>query len=186
MKKYAVLVLIIVIIISGIVIYYNNLWDLNIFPKRTGRIINTFEIPTDSVPKCYPIEIVDYREVSNDGGELMVFGRAVWSNKINNALCGKPAVVPLEIYLIDKKSGKPQLVERGVPSSEDGHIVFIIKNPEERYLVKIDFKNARNCPEEFKSLEEIDILNSKEIINFFRDKKRFTAERIEFIDKKLK
>jgi len=158
MKKYALLILVVVIIISGIIIYYNKIGY--IFPKRAGRIINSFEIPTESVPKCYPIEIVDYREVSTGKGELMVFGRAVWSEKINDALSGKPAVVPLEIYLIDEKSGKPQPVKRGVPSSEDGHIVFIIKNPEERYLIKIDFKNARNCPEEFKSLEEIDILNS--------------------------
>jgi len=158
MKKYAVLLLIVVIIISGIVIYYNKIGY--IFPKRAERIVNSFEIPTESIPRCYPIEIVDYREVSTDGKELMVFGRAVWSEKINNHLSGKPAVVPLEIYLIDEKSGKPKLAKRGVPSSEDGHIVFIIKNPEERYLMKIDFKNARNCPEEFRSLEEIDILNS--------------------------
>jgi len=158
MKKYVVLVLVVVIIISGIVIYYNKVGY--IFPKRGQRIVNAFEIPTESIPSCYPIEIVDYREVSTDGEELMVFGRAVWSEKINGALSGKPAVVPLEIYLIDEKSGKPKLAKSGVPSSEDGHIVFIIKNPEERYLVKIDFKNARNCPEEFRSLEEIDILNT--------------------------
>ena len=156
MKKYAVLILAVVIIISGIVIYKMGY----IFPKRAEKIINTFEIPTESIPKCYPIEIVDYREVNTKDKELMVFGRAVWSTKINNELSGKPAVVPLEIYLIDEKSGKPQLARMGVPSSEDGHIVFIIKKPKERYLVKIDFKNARNCPEEFKSLEEKDILNS--------------------------
>lgn len=160
MKKYAVLSLVIVVIISGIVIYYNKLCNLNIFPRRTEEILNFFEIPTESVPVCYPIEMVDYREISRSEDELMVFGRTVWSANINNALNGKPAVVPVEIYRRDEKSGRTQLMSRGISSSEDGHIVFVIKKPEEKYIIKIDFKNAENCPEEFKSSEVIDIIDS--------------------------
>ncbi|NVM03908.1 MAG: hypothetical protein HWN67_16370 [Candidatus Helarchaeota archaeon] len=160
MKRYAVLSLVIVVIISGIVIYYNRLWNLNIFLKGTEEIVNCFEIPTEGVPRCYPVEMVDYREVSRNEGELMLFGRTVWSKKINNALKGKPAVVPVEIYRRDEKSGKTQLISRGISSSEDGHIIFMIKKPEEKYIIKIDFKNAENCPEEFKSSEGIDIIDA--------------------------
>ena len=158
MKKYTVLILVIVIIILSVFIFYNKIGY--IFPKRAERIVNIFEIPTENVPTCYPIEMVDYREVNTKDDQLMVFGRTVWSNKINNNLSGKPAVVPLEIFAINNETGEPQPLKRGFSSPDDGHIVFMIENPEERYLIKIDFKNAKNCPEEFKYLEEKDIINS--------------------------
>jgi hypothetical protein len=81
----------------------------------------------------------------------MIFGRALWSKEINGEMKGKPAVVPVEFYQKNGETGKLELINSAITNQKDGHIVFIIKKPDKKYVVRIDYKNAENCPEEFKS-----------------------------------
>ncbi len=144
MKKLIIAVFITIIIV-GIVYLKKE----TIFYKE--KIINSFEIPTENQPDCYPVELVDYREVSKNDNELMVFGRTVWSKKIKSDLRGKPVVVPIEIYVMNSQTKEQELVNRGYSNPDDGNIVLIIKNQQGKCKLKIDYKNAENCPEEFKN-----------------------------------
>ena len=77
MKKLAAVVLAI-IIVAGIVYFKRG----TIINKE--KIISSFEVPSENIPDCYPIKLVDYREVSKNNDEMMIFCRTVWSEKNNS------------------------------------------------------------------------------------------------------
>lgn len=151
MRKYINLTLFIitVIVLSGI-FFYKRREIISIFQNPSEEFVDSFEIPAKDIPECYPIEIVDYDEFNNKKDGLMIFGRAIWSRKVNGEMKGKPAIVPIELFQKNSEKGELELINKVITNQKDGHIVFIIKKPDKKYVVKIDYKNAENCPEELK------------------------------------
>jgi len=148
MKKHTVIALVIILMFAAV--YFKN--EKTVYEEK---IIDSFEIPGGEIPACYPIELIDYREIRKNENEITIFGRTVWSERIKGDLGGKPVVVPIEIFIKDKETGEQVLVNKGITNPNDGHIILIIKSPKANYLLKIDYKNAENCPERFKISEEI-------------------------------
>ena len=159
MKKIVILLGVFFMAVILIFLYKNDSGKVS---DEKEQIVNWFEIPCKNIPAGYPIEIINYREVKGKSGELMIFGRTVWSKKIKGDIGGKPAFVPVEIFV--KNDGDKRLITRGYSSSKDGHIVFVIKEPEKKYLLKIDYENAVGCPEEFKNGDKREI-NNISVIN---------------------
>ncbi len=148
MKKYTIIVLVIILMFAAV--YFQN--KKIVYEEK---IIDSFEIPGEKIPTCYPIELIDYREIRKNENEITIFGRTVWSKRIKGDLGGKSAVVPIEIFVKDNETGEQVLVNKGITNPNDGHIILIIKDPEANCLLRIDYKNAENCPERFKVSEEI-------------------------------
>jgi hypothetical protein len=151
MKKYVILSLFIIAVVLGGIFFYKRRDIISIFQNPIKESVDSFEIPAKNIPECYPIEIVDYNEIDNKEDGLMIFGRALWSKKVNGEMKGKPAIVPVEFYQKNDETGELELINSAITNQKDGHIVFIIKKPDKKYVVRIDYKNAENCPEELKS-----------------------------------
>lgn len=150
MKRIIVLLVIVLIIVSVIFLLKNSKTEP--VAKVDGKkIVTVFKIPHKEKPECYPIEVIDYKETITSKEELMIFARTVWSKDVSPELGKKPVAVPIEIYKGNPGTGEKVLVSRSTSSSKDGHIVIILKNPDENYFINIDIKNAENCPERFKA-----------------------------------
>ena len=151
MKKIILLIVIVLIIVS-ISLFVKNGVTKQDTKSKNDNIVTVFEIPGKGNKICYPIEITDYKDTITSKGELMIFGRTVWSE--DSELGGKPAAVPIEVFQKDADTGENILVAKMVSSSIDGHFVVILKETDKKYYINIDVGNAEGCPERFKSLPE--------------------------------
>ncbi len=149
MKKIILLIVIVLIIVS-ISLFVKNGITKQDTKSKSGNIVTVFEIPGKEDKVCYPIEITDYKDTITSKGELMIFGRTVWSE--DSELGGKPAVVPIEVFQKDAGTAENTLVAKMVSSSIDGHFVVILKETDKKYYINIDVVNAEGCPERYKSL----------------------------------
>ena len=149
MKK-IILSIVIVLIIVSISLFVRNGVTKQDTKSKNNNIVTVFDIPGKGDKVCYPIEIIDYKDTINSKGELMIFGRTVWSEDADSQLGGKPAAVPIRVF--QKGAGEDALAAEMVSSSMDGHFVVILKETDKTYYVNIDVANAEDCPERFKSL----------------------------------
>ena len=151
MKKIILLIVIVLIIVS-ISLFVKNGVTKQDTKCKSDNIVTVFDIPGKGDKVCYPIEITDYKDTITSKGELMIFGRTVWSEDADSELGGKSAAVPIEVFQKDAGTAENTLVAKMVSSSIDGHFVVILKEADKKYYINIDVRNAEGCPERFKSL----------------------------------